>query len=188
MSDSSERHTAPTWRSVRCWTHRRIPAALNGWLLGTDSLTARMRRACPGGFRVRVLGQAWARPRLDEQRALGMRHGERALIRQVQLLCNGRPWVFARTVIPVRTLRGAQRRLAYLGERPLGAFLFADPRMSRGPVELACIRRGEQMYAAAVSGLRRQPECIWGRRSVFRLGGKALLVSEVFLPAVDEAG
>ena len=56
--------------------------------------------------------------------------------------------------------------------------------MRRGPVELACIRRGEQMYATAVSGLRRRPAAIWGRRSVFRVGGKPLLVSEVFLPGL----
>jgi len=175
----------PRWRPQHQWLRSRIPAPLAGWLLDTDSLTARIRRVCCGAFRVRVLGQGWARPRLDERRALGMRAGERALVREVQLLCDGEPWVYARTIIPASTLCGPQRRLAHLGERPLGAFLFADPGMRRGPVELACIRRGEQMYATAVSGLRRRPAAIWGRRSVFRVGGKPLLVSEVFLPGLS---
>jgi chorismate lyase len=36
----------------------------------------------------------------------------RALIREVHLLCDDRPWVFARTIIPISTLRGRERRLA----------------------------------------------------------------------------
>jgi len=188
VPNANHRQPPPRWRPQRRWPRTRIPAPLASWLLDTDSLTARIRQACPGCFRVRVLGQGWATPRLDEQRALGMRAGERALVREVQLLCDGRPWVFARTIIPANTLRGPQRRLAHLGERPLGAFLFADPRMRRGPVELACIRRNEQMYDTAVSGLRGRPACIWGRRSVFRVGGKPLLVSEVFLPGISGQG
>jgi chorismate-pyruvate lyase len=39
------------------------------------------------------------------------------------------------------------------------------------------------LFAAAVRGLRHHPAGIWGRRSVFRLGGKPLLVSEFFLLA-----
>ena len=109
---------------------------------------------------------------------------ERALIREVQLLCGETPWVFARTVIPVRTLTGAQRRLAWLGSRPLGAYLFADPAMQRGPVELVCIRPGAEMYQAAVKSLADHPGSLWGRRSLFRLAGKPLLVCEMFLPAI----
>ena len=108
-------------------------------------------------------------------------------IRQVQLLCDGMPWVFARTVVPVTTLSGAQQQLARLGDRPLGAFLFADPGMQRGPVELACIRKEQAMFSEASSGLKRKPAEVWGRRSVFRVGGKPLLVAELFLPAVKGA-
>jgi chorismate-pyruvate lyase len=34
--------------------------------------------------------------------------------------------------------------------------------------------------------LRDKPETIWGRRSLFRLGGKPLLVCEFFLPDIAE--
>jgi len=109
-------------------------------------------------------------------------------VRQVQLLCDGEPQVFARTIVPVTTLTGAQRQLAFLGDRPLGAFLFAHPGMQRAPVELACIRPGETMFGRATSGLKREPAAIWGRRSVFRIGGKPLLVTEIFLPAISALG
>ena len=75
--------------------------------------------------------------------------------------------------------------MARLGNRPLGAFLFADPGMQRGPVELACIRKGQAMFSEASLGLNQKPAEVWGRRSVFRVGGKPLLVAELFLPAVE---
>ena len=114
-----------------------------------------------------------------------MKGGLIGWVRQVQLLCDGEPWVFARTIVPISTLSGAQRRLAHLGNRPLGAYLFADPGMQRGPVELACIRGKQAMFPEATSGLDALPAEIWGRRSVFRVGGKPLLVTEVFLPTLE---
>lgn len=131
---------------------------------------------------MRVLSQQWGAPRLDEMQALGMRGGSRALIRTVQLLCDGQPWIYARTIIPVTSLRGKLRRLAHLGSRPLGAMLFADPGMRREVVELARIKPGQPLYADASCRIRQRPGEIWGRRSVFRIAGKPLLVSEIFLP------
>ena len=169
------------WREGKQLSRARPAPALRDWLLHTGSLTRRVQQACAGRFRVRVEMQGWGRPRLDEYRALGLREGRIALIREVHLLCDERPWVFARTIIPVTTLTGRERRLAHLGNRPLGAVLFADPHMQRGPVEVACIRPGSILFSTAVQGLNRRPTEIWGRRSVFRLGGKPLLVSEIFL-------
>lgn len=112
-----------------------------------------------------------------------MRPAGRALIRQVQLLCGNRPWVYARTVIPATSMCGRLQRLARLGNRPLGAMLFADPGMRRGRVELARITPGQTLFAAALGHTGRDtPAAIWGRRSVFRIADKPLLVSEVFLP------
>ena len=98
-------------------------------------------------------------------------------------MCGATPWVYARTVIPVQTLRGPQRRLAHLGSKPLGAALFADPNLGRGAVEVACLAAGEKLFARAV-GEGISTEVIWGRRSLFWLGGSPLLVSEFFLPAL----
>lgn len=166
------------------WLRGRVPADVRSWLLEAGSLTDRLRTACRGCFGVRVLAEGWQRPRLDETRALGMRPAAVAWVREVQLLCDGEPQVFARTIVPKKTLSGAQRQLAHLGSRPLGAYLFADPGMRRSAVELACIRPGQAMFVAATEGLRDTPPFIWGRRSVFWIGGKPLLVTELFLPAV----
>jgi chorismate--pyruvate lyase len=151
-------------------------------LLDPASLTLRLQRLCRGGFRVRVLSQCRGRPNRDEAQVLGMPSTDLALIRQVQLLCGETPWVYARTVIPVRSLRGRLQRLAQLGTRPLGAMLFADAGMRRGVVELARITPGQPLYADALYHLQQRPAAIWGRRSVFRMAGRPLLVSEIFLP------
>lgn len=191
MSPVSIRRPQSYRPCLRWLTGRQLPrtvpdAALRAWLLDPASLTQRVREACSGTFSVRVERQGWGRPRLDEYRALRLRLGRRALIREVQLLCDGRPWIFARTIIPVTTLSGRQRHLANLGDRPLGAVLFADPHMTRGPVEVTSVRPGHPLYSAAVEGLRRRPGVIWGRRSVFRVDTKPLLVSEFFLPGLGD--
>jgi chorismate--pyruvate lyase len=179
--------SATRWQSCHCYRRSELPGALTVWLLDTASLTRRLQGLCAGEFRVRVLSQVRRRPRLDEARVLGMRRGGLAIIRQVQLLCDEHPLVYARTVIPVSSLQGRLRRLAHLGAQPLGAMLFADRGMRRGIVELARIRPGETLYADAVCDLRHAHGEIWGRRSIFRLAHKPLLVSEIFLPGFPAA-
>jgi len=175
---------ATRWKPQGCYSRTALPTGLRDWLLDTASLTLRLQQLCPESFRVRLLSQVWGRPFGDEARLLGMRPGSRALIRQVQLLCGEQVWVYARTVIPARSLRGRLQRLAHLGTRPLGGMLFADPSMQRGEVELARLGSGQTLHAAATFHLAPGPAEIWGRRTVFRLADKPLLVSEIFLPAL----
>lgn len=180
--------TATRWKPHRYYLQGHVPSDLCGWLLDPASLTLRLQRLCRGEFRVRVLSQSRGRPSRDEAQALGMRSGGQAIIRQVQLMCDGRPMVYARTVIPATSLRGKLQRLAHLGARPLGAMLFADSGMRRGVVELARITPGQLLYADATRYSRRHPEAIWGRRSVFRIANRPLLVSEIFLPGFPAGG
>ena len=174
--------TPPRWypSSQRFWGD--LPSDLADWLLNHGSLTQRLRCACAGRFRVRVLRQGWSRPARDEARILGSRLDAWAWTREVQLLCNERPWVFARTLIPAHTLRGRGRRLTYLGTRPLGHALFADPDVRRGPVEIARIIAGQSLHQRVFAGCAEPPDAIWGRRSVFWIGKCPLLVYEIFLP------
>jgi len=159
---------------------RRAPTEVQSWLFDTSSLTARLVCRCPGRFSVELLSQEVSRPTLDEVGALGLAHGDSALIRQVHLRCGDSRVVYARTVIPLKTLQGAQRSYANLGNRPLGAMLFADRTMWRGEPSVSRLEPGDELYEkTGASG-----ECVWGRRSVFRVGGKPLLVSEFYLSAL----
>jgi chorismate--pyruvate lyase len=174
----------PDWHVATRLHRREVPEPVLRWLLDPASLTRRILATCQGKFRVEVLSQGWARPQHNEMRELGMRQGSTGFVREVHLLCDDRPWVFARTVIPRTTLTGPRRCLTRLKSRPLGAVLFADPSMQRGPVEIAQLTPCDKLYPAAILHLPRHPEIIWGRRSLFTLGGKPLLVSEIFLPGI----
>lgn len=181
----SFRHRDGRWRAAQCLPARTLSRETACWLLDRGSLTRRLQQACSGRFSVRLLGQRWQRPLHEEARLLGLDPRQWVLTRQVLLQCDGIPWVYARTVIPRQTLKGRLRHLADLGTRPLGATLFADPSMRRGPVQVAQLAAGQgmhQLVSDAVSSSSK--ERVWGRRSVFRLSDKPLLVYEVFLPQI----
>ncbi len=172
------------WRIGSQLFNADIPEQMSCWLFDPASLTSRLREACAGKFYVKVLEQTWRTPLHSELRRLGMPYRQTALIREVLLYCDDTPWVFARTVIPKRTLSGKRKYLANLGSRPLGAVLFADPHMRRDEIEVAKLRAGQPLYERAVQALSDVPPGIWGRRSVFYLQGKPLLVNEIFLPGI----
>lgn len=165
---------------------RRLSFAVREWIFDPGSLTLRLQRACAGKgiFSVRLLTQHYQRPLRDERRLLGMQDHELALVRQVQLLCAGQPWVFARTVVPLHTLTGRGRRLSSLGNRPLGAMLFADKSVCRSRLQVARLTAGDSIFDSATQGFEKIPVEIWGRRSLFHYAGRPLLVNEIFLPDV----
>ncbi|MET0094580.1 MAG: chorismate lyase [Sedimenticola sp.] len=175
----------PAWADWRRLRHAQVPGSVYHWLRDTGSLTARIKGACHGRFRVRVLRQGWGKPLYSEKQLLDMRWGERAIIREVELLCDESPWVFARTLIPASSLRGSARRLTMLGDRPLGEVLFADPHMHRGVTEVARLQPRHPLFHAATGSLDMPPAEIWGRRTLFRLSDQPLLVNEIFLPGVS---
>lgn len=132
---------------------------------------------------MRVISQRWQKLEAKEAAAMKLNNVRSALIRQVLLCCNEQPLVYARTVIPVTTIQGAQRRYANIGNRPLGAMLFADRTMKREEVQVAMLAaKHEANKYTEIGGP------IWGRRSVFRVSGKPLLVSEFFLPELFSLG
>lgn len=172
-------HQEPAWRQITSGSDQSVPKQWRDWLLDTGSLTQRLVHASDGKFAVQVLRQQLDTPRLSERRVLGLAARRVALIREVILLGDAVPWVYARSVIPLSTLTGRLRRLRHLDNRPLGALLFEDPSMCREPVEVACHTHANTQLPSSL-GVRGSP--LWGRRSVFRLDQKPLLVSEVFLP------
>lgn len=153
----------------------RVPRRYRPWLLDRGSLTRRLIQASDGQFRVKLLRQGH-QPATDLERdALQLEQRSWPFLREVALLCHEQPWVFARTVIPAETLQGPARALTRLGTKPLGAVLFNDPNVRRGPIAVY------RLDAARVSQDFASDGIIWGRQSVFYLYGKPLLVSEYFL-------
>ena len=163
-----------------------VPADIAPWLFDEGSLTRRILFHCKDKFRVEILSQEWKRPMLYEAFRLGAHPEHLALIREVLLYCGDTPWVFARSVLPRKTLTGRRRFLGKLGSRPLGEILFSDPNIERDDLEVAKIKKCQRMYSCATNALFDAPEYVWGRRSIFYLHKKPLLVNEVFLPSILE--
>ena len=160
--------------------NRSVPVNVMHWLFDASSLTKRLMQRCPGQFNVELIDQSISKPTLEESRTLNIGFGRSALIREVLLHCGSQPVVYARTVIPLSTLTGAQTCYGNLGSRPLGAMLFSDRSMKRDEVEASLLGIDDVLHV----NLAFIDEPVWGRRSVFRVGGKPLLVCEFFLPAL----
>jgi chorismate--pyruvate lyase len=160
-------------------------AGMRAWLVDRGSLTARIQARCDS-FRVRVIRQGRARVDRDERFLhAGSRRGI-ALVREVYLHCGRTPVVFAHSVIDPRSLHGPWRRLARLGTRPLGAALFADPRVRRYPLHQRKLNRHHELYPRACAALGTCPPYLWARRSLFMLHNSPILVTEVFLPGISK--
>jgi chorismate--pyruvate lyase len=176
----------PQWRDRVTRTAGTAP--LLAWLRDRGSLTARIQSR--GRFAVRVLRQQRCQPTADEAQALGLPPAMRAWVREVALSCDGRSVVFAHTVLPCHPRGPLTRWLARLGERSLGALLFAQVGFSRGPMKFRRLDRRHALFEPAVQALHfpgGDPQTLWARRSQFGFGAQSVLVTEVFSPALLEA-
>ncbi len=160
------------------------PAYLHPWLSDPGSLTARIVARC-SQFQVRVLGETRAPPFADELTLIGLRHGRHAWTREVLLVADGVPVVFAHSVLAPRDLNGAWHMAQAVGSRPLGAALFADPGICRGPLTSARLMPGHPLHRHACTALGETLPMLWARRSRFCRLDRPLLVTEVFLPGVE---
>jgi len=161
-----------------------MPAELASWLTDTDSLTRRLKLHNQYDFTVQVLGNSWMKPLPDECQQLSVPMTQMAYQREVQLMDGEQANVYARTVIPLATFQAMKQRFTELGTKPLGELLFTDPTVQRDPIEVACLKSGQWLYEMALLEQEERPEALWARRSRFYLGGKVLLVNEVFLPTL----
>jgi chorismate--pyruvate lyase len=171
------------WRPRRDIISAQLPPLLKSWLDTPDSLTARVKASCRDCFSLRVLSEGWHRPYVDEARRLQVSPQQDAWVRVITLMCGNVPWVFARSVMPRRSLRGRRGRLRALGSRPLGTVLFTGREVERGEMEIRRLSPAD----ALVRGGPVDPGAsrLWARRSPLLIAGEPILVTEVFLPELD---
>ncbi len=153
------------------------------WLTDRGSLTQRIADRYPQ-VRVEVVFQGLRHANRDERFLFAGRPRSRVLVREVYLCCGMLPVVFAHTVMRPEDLQGVWRAVTVLGSRPLGAALFADPRVWRGPLRHKKIGPHHELYRRAVDALPRRGASLWARRSLFALHKSPILVTEVFLPGI----
>lgn len=161
------------WYSPKQIPAHAIPPSLREWLLYKGSMTRRLKRLC-GQLTIELTSNEIARPHFSEAKILEMRMRSVALIREITMVADGEPWIWARTVMPLSSLRGKARRLRVLKQVPLGKILFKDKSITRSPFSLAKLDpkvfSAESQYPA------------FARRSFFYLSQKPILLTEIFLP------
>ena len=171
------------WRAKLLRSPENIPC--KPWLHDRGSLTAHLQAR--GQFIVRVLRQGLAMPTSDEAIALGIKRDQLAWVREVALLCAGEPLVFAHSLLPCRPRGPLTCWLARLGNRSLGALLFAHPGFARGAIHGKRLDHRHALFLPALEAMclvAIPPPHLWARRSRFAFGAQSVLVTEVFAPGL----
>lgn len=159
---------------------------MRDWLTDTASLTLKLM-AHSEQFRVRRLRQERGMCLTDEFAAVQLPRRACVQEREVLLQCDGRPVVYAHTIVPLNATTSDWPFFGTLGERSLGTTLFGDPRVRRGNMEYARLRAQHPLArraSAALGGAFDAP--LFARRCLYRRKNGVLLVTELFLPTIAE--
>lgn len=135
---------------------------------------------------LKVLSENWQFPFQCEQNSLAINVETKTLIREVLISTQQLRLMYARTIFPPETLTGEEEELAHLKNRSLGSFLFKHPDLVRSEFLLASLKPHMEWYKKSVEYLEELPASLWARRSQFFLHGKPLLLTEVFLPDMQQ--
>lgn len=155
------------------------------WITDPGSLTAAIR-AHAQHFAVMRLRERTGRPLPAEANLLPGNQFGPAIVREVLLVANERPVIFARSILPHASLRGRWQQLRRMGTRPLGQALFSAHGARRTEVVYQKLTSRQPLFRQAAQSLSEVPTHLWARTSVFDLSGRPILVTEVFLPTLLE--
>ena len=164
---------------------------MGAWLQIDGSLSARIA-SVSGKLTVRVLRQGRVKLKVAEAERLGCPAGAGAHGREVILLADGVPVVYARSVLLAVHARGTWKAIRGLGNRALADLLFGLPAAQRSEFEFACFGPRSRISATVRRRWHDATGADWGRRevwarcSVFTRRGAPLLVTECFAPAIEQ--
>jgi chorismate lyase len=163
------------WAPIHRINKTNIPKTLWPWLTTHASLTAKLQ--CLGELSVDVIEDTWGAPTSREKKRLKLRPREAARIRTVLLKVNGQVVIYARSIIPARSLRGHWRQVKHLKNKPLGGYLFQHRSLIRSNIEVTQLPK--RMFP-------NQQSALWARRSVFHQYGPGILVNEAFFDDINQ--
>jgi chorismate--pyruvate lyase len=158
--------------------------AVQHWLVDDASLTARLQNRY-ADFKVQPIMHKPSKLIQDEVALLKLQRAKTAIVRDVLLMGNQQPVVYAHSILPKVSMRGGWHQLGQLGNKPLGATLFKNPRVQRTPLSYKKLSKNHDLYRQAIQHLSDPPTYLWARRSVFSLNCAKILVTEVFLPTLQ---
>ena len=154
------------WIAPGCQSRSLNPAILR-LLSDEGSLTQQLIEVSNGRFRVQTVELTWRNLLVDDLRKLfgPVAPTHEFWSRKTVLLCESKPAVLAHSLMPAHAAESALGEVLELGEQPLGGYLFSQTDVKRGAFQFA---KSEQGF--------------WGRRRIFYLDSKPIMVAEFFLP------
>lgn len=146
-------------------------ALIQSWLTDQGSLTQALIKKSQNQFQVDLIDEEWvsySHPGLLAKFG-PVQQNHRFWSRKVVLMGKGCPWVTAHTLLPEHSLLSPLQAILELNNKPLGEYLFNHSQLIRTGLDFALIDTD-----------------FWGRRSLFYLFGKPIMVAEFFLPQLFE--
>lgn len=140
------------------------------WLLTPGLLTQRIRQVAGDRFAMRVLTEG----------AQGDEH-----VREIDMCCAGRVWLFAHTRAPAPTI-AAHPWLAAIGSRTLGEALAQREDIERAEFRYALLGADNWLVARALQHAGEAERALWVRHSAFSVAGSPFSLYEVFLPSIGQ--
>ncbi len=145
-----------------------MPAKLKSWLYASGSLTQQLTELAGGQFRVQPVQESFQKLLLNDAKWMQMPFQHGAWVRESYLYgCEAAPWVKAKSIFPVLSLKKRARIFQHIGHRPIGWYLFqrTNPKCERRVIWL---------------------EEGWTRQSCYTWHGCKFIVQETFLAAFED--
>ena len=189
------------WNRVGSGEIHKAPRIWQDWLSDTGSLTQKIELLIGQKLEIKVLSDCRQNLNYDEIRFFNFKI-QRCRVREVLLCKNSTPLVMARSIIPVFSSSGTNQDILRLGKKPLGAVLFARNKNKQGKRntfeyrrqypcpknkairEIARLGHNSPLWQTCYKKYNGLPLNPWGRRTLYKLKNRSILVSEIFLPAL----
>jgi chorismate-pyruvate lyase len=192
-SSANGDHHKDFWTNISTVGAEYMPPSVREWISKPFVLSEALRRVC-GNFAVKISDQSVKPLYSEEISALKCYGSESGYVRETYLGDTTNPLVYARVSMPESTYAAYKIQLDNLGSRPIGeTLLYKDPSLTRSEFEVKRLTQNDELlfdalvhheFHRAVIEKNARAHELWARRSVFRLGGNPLLITEVFMPDI----
>lgn len=165
-------------------------ASLAAWLTKPQRLSVALRKSC-SNVSLRVLSERFdILPYLDEMPIFKHVSQEAVpyYVREVLLLCDLKPVVFAKTIMPLDTYKYYKTQLKNLGSQFIGeSLLYCTPNVTRQPFEFSQLNERHPMAKQLDLLLPNATHSeLWARRSLFYINALPMLITEAFLSGIQD--
>ena len=134
------------------------------WLNEPGSITSRIKSF--SNFKLKLLKDGPGEVDITEDDLIISNYEENN-IREVILLSNEEPLIYAKSIIPLETIKLGLNILGNLKENPLGDILFSNPEIKKKYMLFARFQSKEEIF--------------YGRKGIYTVKGYPFSVCEIFL-------